>query len=245
LIDLKSRFRVIITKQKSARENMAIDDALLSNYKENDLAILRLYTWNKDSLTIGISQDFSNYTFIDNPNKFGAKRITGGGILFHGHDLSYSLVIPTEMLKNFSIKQSYENICSFILKFYKYLGLNVCYAKDDENIQLSKSEYCQVGYEAYDILVNGKKIGGNAQRRTKKAIFQHGSIPINRTESDEKFGNSLKDVNINITFEEAIELLIKSFEDSFNVEIEYSELTEDEKEKKELLLKDKYDYASK
>lgn len=224
---------------------MAIDDALLSNYQDNNSAILRLYTWKKNSLTIGVSQNFSNYTFIENPNEIGAKRITGGGILFHGHDLSYSLVIPTEILKNFSIKQSYENICSFILKFYKYLGLNVCYAKDDENIQLSKSEYCQVGFEAYDILVNGKKIGGNAQRRTKKAIFQHGSIPINRTKNDEKFGNSLEDVNINLTFEEATKLLIASFEDTFNVELEYSTLTEQEEKTKALLLKDKYDYANK
>ncbi|WP_258239421.1 biotin/lipoate A/B protein ligase family protein [Arcobacter sp. LA11] len=245
MIDKKSKFRVIITEQKSAKENMAIDDALLSSYKNEDLAILRLYTWNKDSLTIGVSQNFSNYAFIEKPDEIGAKRITGGGILFHGHDLSYSLVIPTEFLKDYNIKKSYETICSFILKFYGKLGLNVCYAKDNENIQLSKSEYCQVGFEAYDILVNGKKIGGNAQRRTKKAIFQHGSIPIFKTKDDEKFGNSLEDVNINTTFEEAIKLLIASFEDSFNVEIEYSNLTKEEEEKKVLLLKDKYDYASK
>lgn len=245
MIDKKSKFRILITDKKSARENMATDDALLSSYKDGDFAILRLYTWNKYSLTIGVSQDFSNYTFIKEPNDFGAKRITGGGILFHGHDLSYSLVIPTEILKNYNIKESYEIICSFILNFYKKLGLNVCYAKDDANIKLSKSEFCQVGFEAYDILVNGKKIGGNAQRRTKKAIFQHGSIPIFKTKDDEKFGNSLEDVNISITFEEAIKLLITSFEDSFNVEIEYSKLTKDEEEKKELLLKDKYDYANK
>jgi lipoate-protein ligase A len=239
-------FRVIQTEQKSANENMAIDDALLSSYEKNDSAILRLYTWDK-SLTIGVSQNFTKYSFIDEYNGNCAKRITGGGILFHGHDLSYSLVIPTEFFQGQSIKQSYESICSFILRFYTDLGLDAKYAKDDLKVQLSKSEYCQVGFEAYDILVNGIKIGGNAQRRTKKAIFQHGSIPIfspNKEKIENKIGASLENMNINITFEEAKKRLIDSFEKSFKVDLEYSKLTKIEKEKKDLLLKDKYDYAN-
>ncbi len=245
MLDTKSKFRIIISDQSSSKENMATDEALLKTYTNNDLPILRLYTWDKDSLTIGISQDIDTYTFLDDKKEKIAKRITGGGILFHGHDLSYSLVIPTNLLNGLNIKESYESICSFILKFYEKLGLNVCYAKDSQNIELSKSEYCQVGFEAYDILVNDKKIGGNAQRRTKKAIFQHGSIPIFKTKEDEKFGNSLEDIDININFEDAIKLLIESFKDSFNVEIEYSQLNEKEKNTKDLLLKDKYDYARK
>ena len=247
LIDRKSKFRVVISQQGSSKENMSIDEALLKCFKENDLPILRLYTWNKDSLTIGISQQPSDYKFLDKTSEKIAKRITGGGVLFHGHDLSYSLVIPPKLLNNYNIKESYEFICSFILEFYRKLDLNVCYAKDDENITLSKSEYCQVGFEAYDILVNGKKIGGNAQRRTKKAIFQHGSIPIKVTKSnkfDEKIGLSLEDINVNIDFKNAIELMVKSFEDSFEVEVITSSLTKEEENFKNNLLKEKYDYTN-
>ncbi len=43
---------------------MATDEALLKTYTNNDLPILRLYTWDKDSLTIGISQDIDTYTFF-------------------------------------------------------------------------------------------------------------------------------------------------------------------------------------
>lgn len=248
MINKKSKFRVILTNQKSAQENMAIDDALLSSYKNEDRAILRLYTWD-NSFTIGVSQDFSKYNFCDDFKGNHAKRITGGGVLFHGHDLSYSLVIPASYLEEFNIKESYENICSFILDFYKKLGLNAMYAKDDINVQLSKSEYCQVGFEAYDILANGTKIGGNAQRRTKKAIFQHGSIPIKSVKKSNTFskeiGATLEDLDIHLEYDEAKKILIQSFEDSFNVEIEYSTLTKEEEDKKNLLLKDKYDYARK
>lgn len=247
MIDQKSKFRVIVSSQNSAKENMATDEALLKSFKENDFPIFRLYTWEKESLTIGISQDISDYSFLSKKEDKTAKRITGGGILFHGHDLSYSLVIPTHLLSDFNIKESYENICSFILEFYRKLNLNVCYAKDNKNITLSKSEYCQVGFEAYDILVNGQKIGGNAQRRTKKAIFQHGSIPIISTKTnsiDEKIGLSLEDIDVKIEFYEAIELMIEAFNDSFEVELIKSELTIEEENLKNSLLKEKYDYSN-
>lgn len=227
---------------------MAIDEALLKCYKNDDLPILRLYTWDENSLTIGISQHIDSYDFLENQKEKVAKRITGGGILFHGHDLSYSLIIPTHILQGLSIKESYEYICTFLLNFYKNLGLNVCYAKDDESIQLSKSEFCQVGFEAYDVLVNGKKIGGNAQRRTKKAIFQHGSIPIVATKgnkNNEQIGISLEDIDIKISYDKAIELIIDAFKTTFNVSIEKNELTKDEIDLKNNLLKEKYDTSNK
>jgi len=246
MLQEKSYFRVINDKKLNAKENMATDEALLSLFEEKLPAILRLYSWEK-SFTIGLSQKFENYPITSLYKGNYAKRITGGGVLFHGHDLSYSLVIPTKLLDGLNIKESYERICLFILKFYKKIGLDAKYVKDCNTIELSKNEYCQVGFEAYDILIDGKKIGGNAQRRTKKAIFQHGSIPLfkdNDKNFDGKIGYTLEDFNIKLDYEEAKKLLIDSFEEVFNVEVTHSELTKNEKEKKNTLLKEKYDYSN-
>jgi len=246
MIHKKSYFRVIKNESLSAKENMAIDDALLSSYEVGDSAIFRLYSW-ENSFTIGLSQKFENYPITSIYKGNFAKRITGGGVLFHGHDLSYSLVIPTDLLEGLNIKESYEKICTFIINFYKSLGLDAKYVKDDEKISLSKNEYCQVGFEAYDILVNGKKIGGNAQRRTKKAIFQHGSIPLfsNKNKKfDGKIGYTLEDFDVKINYKKAKKLLIESFQASFNVEINQTKLTDLEEKKKNLLLKEKYEYSN-
>lgn len=246
MIHKKSNFRVIQHESLSAKDNMAIDDALLSSYEENDDAIFRLYSW-ENSFTIGVSQKFENYPITSVYKGNYAKRITGGGVLFHGHDLSYSLVIPTSLLEGFNIKESYEKICSFLLKFYEKLGLDAKYVKDFEDVELLKNEYCQVGFEAYDILVNGKKIGGNAQRRTKKAIFQHGSIPIFRNDDESlngKIGYTLEDFNIQLDYKKVKRLLIESFQETFKIELNHSKLSEIEENKKKLLLKEKYDYNS-
>ena len=232
-------FRLIFSNTLSARENMATDEALFASFDENSLPIFRVYDWEK-SFTIGISQNFSKFLDkkkFDEYNNNYSKRITGGGILFHGHDISYSLLIPNSYLKGLSVKQSYEKICTFLLEFYKNLGLNAIYVKDDKNTTLSKSEFCQVGFEAYDILVDGKKIGGNAQRRTKKFIFQHGSIPLRAVENKKEIGYSLEQLNIHLESKEAKQKMINSFKKTFNVTFEESVLNEKEQEKLDLLLK--------
>lgn len=216
--DNKTEFRLMVDGILSARDNMSIDRELFEDFSDNSLPVLRLYAW-QDSCTIGISQQFEDINDILEYEDRYAQRITGGGILFHGHDISYSLVIPTSCVKGLSVKQSYESICMFLLKFYKNLGLDSQYAKDSIGIQLSNSQYCQLGFEPYDIVVDGKKIGGNAQRRAKKVIFQHGSIPIYSTRKDEIFGHSLEDFGIELSLEEAQHRLICAFEETFRVEL--------------------------
>jgi len=254
MLDLltNKKIRLIFSNTLSARENMAIDEALFASFEENSMPIFRVYDWEK-SFTVGISQDFSNIPEFDERKSYKnnfAKRITGGGVLFHGHDVSYSLLIPMSYFKSLNVKSSYEKICTFLLEFYKSLGLNAMYAKDDENTTLSKSAFCQVGFEAYDILVNGKKIGGNAQRRTKKFIFQHGSIALtkpsnntgNEDENKEEMGFSLHEFDINLDINDAKKRVMDAFEKTFKIEFEESCLTLEEKEKLKILLKDKYDY---
>ena len=225
----KKEFRLILTNINDAKINMAIDKALSISYEKDDMPILRFYTW-VNSFTVGLGEDIENYDDLKDIYKDNcSKRITGGGVLFHGHDISYSLVLSNTEFGNLSIKQSYEKICQFLLEFYKNLGLNPSFVKDSEYIKLKKNEFCQVGFEAYDIIVNGNKIGGNAQKRNKNCILQHGSIPLFNKSKDEFMGSSLQDFGINLNFEEAKDGLIKAFKEVFEVEIFEDSLNEEEK----------------
>lgn len=238
--------RVIVQERGNAASNMATDEALLSCFNEGDLPVLRVYHWTQ-SFTIGTAQDVGEYDFRAAFCGDYAKRITGGGVLFHGHDLSYALVVPSIHVNTFSIKQSYEKLGSFLLYFYEKLGLKACYAKDLPELRLSKNPFCQVGFEAYDMLVNGVKMGGNAQRRTKKAVFQHGSIPLFRPQnpliSQEKFGMSLEDLGLHVSFKETTAVLVQAFEECFSATLVPSTLSQSELAKKQRLMEEKYNHA--
>ncbi len=237
-MNINTNFRVITSFDNSAKMNMSVDKTLASLFKEGDLPIIRFYTWEK-SFTVGISQDPQSYAsqFVEYKDNF-AKRMTGGGTLFHGDDISYSLVLPTSSLKGLNVKQTYEMICTFLINFYKNLGLDAKYAKDIESINLSKSEFCQVGFEAYDIIVNGLKIGGNAQKRSKNMVFQHGSIPLRSVFKNKEMGNSLLDIGIDLSYEEAMKKLQQSFEETFNTKLNASDLNADEKKYLKKLLEE-------
>ncbi len=231
----KAKFRLIRSGTMSARENMATDRALFENFSQ---PVLRFYTWEK-SFTFGISGDISALKDKEELREYEdhhAKRMTGGGILFHGNDVSYALIIPASYMGKLNVKQSYEKICTFLLHFYKSLGVEAIYAKDAP-VEISKNEFCQLGFEDYDILIRGKKMGGNAQRRNKDIIFQHGSIGLFNLDDELYTGNSLKDMGIELTYDEATEKLVRSFEETFDVVLEDSILKDEEKARVEEILK--------
>ena len=227
---INNKFRLIITQNLSSKINSNIDKALFKAFKNDSFPILRLYSW-ENCITFGAGQSIDDYKQLQSDYKNNvSKRLTGGGVLFHGHDISYTILLNPNTIENRDVKETYFLLCQFLIRFYENLGLKASFAKDNEKITLSKSPFCQVGFEAYDIIINGKKIGGNAQKRAKNCILQHGSIPLFKKENSEYFGSSLDDFGINLSFEEAKNSIIKAFKESFNVEFIEDDLSNKEKD---------------
>ncbi|MCX6075353.1 MAG: lipoate--protein ligase family protein [Campylobacterales bacterium] len=173
------RWRLIDSGVGTAQYNMALDEALLRNFTKGSLPILRVYRW-ECSLSFGRFSDVRSSVdlkILQEKRLSHVRRMTGGGVLVHGGDFSYTLVLPRESLKDVGVKKSYKYLCGFLLELYKRLGLNAAFAHDLK-LQSSKSNICMASYEPYDIIIDGKKMGGNAQRYTKDLLFQHGTIPI-------------------------------------------------------------------
>ena len=233
-------FRLICTGGADAITNMAIDEALLGCFEKDANPILRVYSWS-DSFTLGVSQKIKDHQELLQPNTSFAKRVTGGGVLFHGHDVSYSVVLPSDAFDTLDVKQSYEKLCSFLITFYEDLGLIPTFAKDEKATSASSSPYCQVGFEPYDILIEGKKIGGNAQRRMKDKIFQHGSIPFRKNNTYKEWqGYNLSDFGIELEEEELSEKLFLAFHKTFAIPLDYSCFSEKEEQLITALIKEKY-----
>lgn len=177
-------FRLIRSRPADAVYNMAFDEKIFRTFMEDDIPVFRVYGWSSPSFTYGVSQKFGDELDIKRCALDGiqvAKRMTGGGVLFHHDEITYSLVCAKEDIKEpDGVFVSYRNICAFLISFYRLLGLDASFAleADDFRKRCAPHELCSASREKYDIVIGGKKIGGNAQKRKRRAVFQHGSIPI-------------------------------------------------------------------
>ena len=253
--------RIIQSGFADAATNMATDEALFISYKEGiSRPTLRLYGWRPASLSIGCFQNPREVLDLENGATCGisfVRRPTGGGIIFHHHELTYSLVLAqTDIGLSKHVKESFEKITSFLITAYQTLGVQASFAKEfnEKSIPNEKrADFCFSRNEDYDILIQGKKIGGNAQKRRKNIILQHGSIPFSFDKNTVvrliKNPKLIESLNI-LCLKEITQLpmdplafsdaLIHAFGCHFNVKPEKSDLTKKEKVLRDELIVNKY-----
>jgi lipoyl(octanoyl) transferase len=183
-VTVPSFWNLLVDAPRPGLENMAADEALWRGLSAHPHApsFLRLYAWDPPAFSLGVSQeDPSRYLDLAACRRAGVqvvRRMTGGGVLFHGRELTYSMGVPDSVCgPSRRAVSAYKHLCGFLLTFYRRLGLQPCFA-DEAGESALRTELCFAGREKYDILVRGKKIGGNAQKRGRGYIFQHGSIPL-------------------------------------------------------------------
>lgn len=165
---------------------MAVDESLLLSFDPTaSMPLLRVYGWNPPALSIGRFQDVAGTIDVAACRRDSVpivRRVTGGGAIYHADELTYSIVCtPQQIPPASSVKDSFRVLTGFLMEFYHGLGLDACYAVDvcgAEHVLGARTPFCFAGRESFDILIDGRKIGGNAQRRSRNIIFQHGSIPI-------------------------------------------------------------------
>ena len=155
---------------KSAALNMALDEALLEHAAA---PILRFYRWNRPSISFGY---FGRYAEVANQadHREIVRRWTGGGIVAHGDDLTYSMIVPAShpWFARSSL-EIYAEIHEAIRRALQSTGVEAILA----NSAAAKiSEDCFANAVRGDVMSNGQKIAGAAHRRTRAGLLHQGSI---------------------------------------------------------------------
>lgn len=227
------KWRIIDTGPRDPFTNMAVDEALLRGYELQDSPpTLRIYGWEPAGISIGFSQDAAEVSMGRGAMPV-VRRITGGGAIVHRDELTYSLVCSGGDLGPAvtPVVSSYKAISAFLIRFYKSLGLDAAFACDvfqGEKLG-APSTLCFASKEKYDIVVGGRKIGGNAQKRTRENIFQHGSIPITSGGKLPAGSASLEELLGRRPERKGLAaLLIDAFVDTFRIEAEEGRMTASE-----------------
>lgn len=158
-------------------ENMALDQALL----ERAEPFLRLYGWEPGCITLGYPQDVGavDRETIEAHELDLARRPTGGGSIYHDpSEVTYCLVLPTDWpgLPG-DLFEDYCYMSRGVLDALRGLGIDADYRR----AQGGRRDFCYLREAGVSIVDGeGRKLSGGAQRRTKDAILQHGTIIVER-----------------------------------------------------------------
>ncbi len=212
--------RVIYDTHHHATWNMALDESLLRHLSEIG-PTLRLYGWNPPAVSIGYFQSMREEVDVTRAKQLGVdviRRITGGGAVYHKYELTYSIVMPPPPGK---ILDSYKHIQRGLVEGLHLMGVD--------------AEMAGIN----DIVVEGRKISGNAQIRKYGGLLQHGTLLMD-VNVDEMFSilkvpqekmrdklisnvkervTSLKHLGYEIEFEELQKYMAEGFKNALSAKL--------------------------
>ncbi|MGI0141547.1 MAG: lipoate--protein ligase family protein [Candidatus Micrarchaeales archaeon] len=238
------KWRVIPLQTNDAYFNMAADEAIGDAISEKrSPPTIRFYKWKPGAVSIGHFQSMNEEVNIGKCDLLGIdyiRRKTGGGAVYHDEngEITYSVIAPEGLFPK-GIIESYKVICGWIIEGLANLNI--------------KAQFAPIN----DILVDGKKISGNAQTRRNGILLQHGTIlydlkietmfsllKISNEKISDKMIKSVEDrvtkvLNYKqVSQEELYHALLKGFTEG--KEYGLSDMTEDEVERTNSLIKTAY-----
>ncbi len=150
-------------------EQMACDEALL---KLTDRPVLRVFRWAQPWITAGYFIPLADAQAA-RPDLPVCRRWTGGGVVVHDGDFTFSLAVPRgEPWATMRPEESYRALHEALAAVLRGTGKNASLAAG----RTAAGRECFAGPVLHDIVSGGRKIAGGAQRRTKRGLLHQGSI---------------------------------------------------------------------
>lgn len=243
MLNYHKTWRFINSGPGSAFYNMALDEAIAISIRKGDsLPTLRVYTWDKPSVSIGCFQKIRdiNIKYCQNAGIPIVRRPTGGRAILHNEELTYGFSVKTDNeLFSKGILDSYKKISAALLLALSKIGLSP-ESKLVRETRHPKSPLCFQSISYGEITIRNRKIIGSAQKRWSDGLLQQGSIPYSAEESliqkvfrlrppqningaltqsasIKETMAGLKDMISGLSDEEFREVIRISFEETFNI----------------------------
>ena len=176
--------------------NMAIDEVLLEDLGETPA--LRIYRWSAPTVSFGC---FAQAAPIRTayPRWQLVRRWTGGGVVEHGLDTTYSLLVPrAHPFARQAVADTYQTIHQAVALALARVGWGTATLSSQEASPAPRASHaCFTNPVRHDLMFDGRKIAGAAQRRTRFGLLHQGSIQgpagMGGTEPADILGETLAD----------------------------------------------------
>ncbi len=189
MTDLPRTWRLIRDGAADAATNMMRDRALFASIEHCEegadppAPALRLYFWKPWAVSLGRHQDPEralDRSALAERGYDWVRRPTGGRAVLHADEITYCIVAP--LLGPFAggLAASHRRIAAALARFYQGFDLSVGLTRPASPKDLDPRVVapCFVAPGLAELELAGRKLAGSAQRRGRRALLQHGSLPL-------------------------------------------------------------------
>ena len=155
-------WRILNSGKKSPAENMAIDEAILEAViTGKSLPTIRFYDWNPSTASCGYNQKVDDEVDFSALEKFGfgfVRRPTGGRLVLHDQEITYSVIAPIEGKFAGSVTQAYSVISLALAEGLREMGVDVELEKGslDSKHQRQAANPCFSSSSKYELKCQNK-----------------------------------------------------------------------------------------
>jgi len=215
--------------------NMAVDEFLFESVQKTAAkTVLRFYSWRRPTVSIGYSQEIAEAVDVAFCRENGidiVRRLTGGKLVLHHQEVTYSLSSSDNALFPSTVAGSYRRISEALMIGLERMGLVPALA-DATPEDYRHGRFPCFSHPARDeVTVDGRKIVGSAQKRIGSCFLQHGSIPLEVNEkllasvsSDKESCEGLRMTSLsraigeNVKFDGAVKMFIDGISEYFTIQ---------------------------
>ena len=159
--------------------NMAVDQAWL---EQTSAPVLRVYGWDQPTVTIGYAQSLPKLQEAL-PGWPVIRRWTGGGVVLHQGDYTYSVIVPaSDRWAETRPVESYQRIHGSLAAALAENGHAGCRLAGPEDV--IEAPFCFVAPALHDVVHGPVKVAGAGQRRGKLGLLHQGSVQQVRIAED-------------------------------------------------------------
>ncbi len=166
--------------------NMAVDEYLLTRAREGERTFLRFYRWEKPTASLSYGQEAARAADLDFCRANGiaiVRRMTGGKVVLHLRELTYSLASSDTETFTSTLQDSYRLISLALIQGLALMGLSARLAPAPPAAYLRETMPCFAFPAKGEVEIGGRKIIGSAQKRAGASFIQHGSVPLDQDET--------------------------------------------------------------
>ncbi len=161
---------------RTPAENMAVDEALYAALAPGQPPLLRFYSWDRPAVSLGYFQRFdgapaSGYAVVRRP--------TGGGLVYHDRDLTFSLLAPAgHPAAPRDRRASYRRLNDAVRAALTACGLPATLAERAAPVPDRGRLVCFTTAAQFDVVLPAGKVAGGAQRRGARGLLHQASLDL-------------------------------------------------------------------